>query len=112
MDIRSEFTRVTLSSRDSMVLDHTKGAEVTVRKGCIWLTQHGDSRDIVLKTGQSFTLSFDNGALMTGIGNAEVIIHKPLAAAHRPGHPSGWLERMASLLHAQPANAVRVRRVA
>ncbi|BAL26710.1 DUF2917 domain-containing protein [Azoarcus sp. KH32C] len=110
MDIRSEFTRVTLSSRESMVLDHTKGAEVTVRKGCIWLTQQGDSRDIVLKTGQSFTLSFDSGVLMTGVGNAEVVIQKPVAA--RQGHPSGWLERMASLLHVQPANAGRARRAA
>jgi hypothetical protein len=107
MDRHTEFTRVTLSARESMVLDHTKGAEVTVRQGCIWLTQHGDGRDIVLKTGQSFTLSFDSGALMTGIGNAEVIIHKSFAAADRRGHASGWLERIASLLHGQPANSVR-----
>ena len=38
-------------------IDAVEGDSLHVRAGDVWVTQHGDSRDYVLKAGDSMTLS-------------------------------------------------------
>jgi len=90
MDARTEISRVVLAPHETMVLDQAFGVEVIARKGCIWLTQYGDSRDIVLSPGQSFTLSHALGVVMTTARGAEFILRPTLrTAATTP--QAGWV---------------------
>lgn len=93
MDVRTELTRLALGPSETMVLDHALGVEVIGRKGCVWLTQYGDSRDIVLGPGQSFTLEHATGVVMTTARGAEFILRSSPRTA--PSRAGGWLRRLA-----------------
>jgi hypothetical protein len=82
-----------LSPERSTLLDGAAGKELIVRKGRVWITQYGDSRDIVLGQGQSFVLSFPSGVLVSGTPDAEVILRH---VAHGRARPDGksWLGRL------------------
>lgn len=47
-----------------------KGMRLACHHGCCWLTQEGDSRDIILRAGQSHTIH----------GRGTVIVSAPTAA--------------------------------
>lgn len=93
MDAHMEIRRVVLAPWETMVLDQAIGVEVIARKGCVWLTQDGDSRDIVLNPGQSFTLSQASGVVMTTSRGADFILRAALATATTAGE-EGWMKRL------------------
>lgn len=88
MDVRTEFTRLRVGADQSMIISNAAGAQVIVCRGAVWITQYGDSRDIVLTAGQSFTLDLPTGVLMSGSrADSEVILRaaptRPAARARR-----------------------------
>lgn len=92
MDVRTEFTRVSLAHDESMQITDAVGAEVLVCRGCVWLTQYGDSRDIILRTGQSYVLECPLGVVTSaGRGEAQIILRGAPGAA-RPAR--SWLGRL------------------
>lgn len=105
MNMPTQITRLALGPRETMVLDHAQGVEVIARQGCVWLTQHGDSRDIVLDQGQSFTLESAAGVVMTTSRGAELILR-----AAQPGSAAisraGWLRRLAGWLDPRAGSRV------
>ena len=117
MDVRTEITRLALGPSETLVLDHALGVEVIGHKGCVWLTQYGDSRDIVLGPGQSFTLEHAAGVVMTTARGAEFILRSsPRAVSSRAGwlrRVAGWFDpRTGSRVGAALAGRVRMHRVA
>ena len=96
MDTPSELTRLALEPRESIVLDHAAGMEVIARQGCLWLTQYGDSRDIVLEPGRSFVLTLPSCLVMSASGGADFLL-RPAPPARGGGRRGGWLRRLAGL---------------
>jgi hypothetical protein len=82
MDARPVTTLLQL--RASEVLDIHDGLGLAVRclAGALWITQNGDSHDIVLKAGQCFVLDRRGLALVSSpVGLATVLIERAKGAA-------------------------------
>jgi hypothetical protein len=72
----------------------TDGAGLTVRagRGRLWITQERDTRDIVLRAGQSFELDRNGLALVYALDAAEVVLSAPRAREKR--EPAGRFQRV------------------
>ena len=58
--------QVHLEGHASTVLPEGVGTLVACTSGCVWLTQHGDSRDIILHAGDSFRIERPGCVVMAG----------------------------------------------
>ena len=47
---------LSLQRYEARILEDAVGTLVACLSGCVWLTQHGDSRDIILHAGDSFRI--------------------------------------------------------
>ena len=45
--------------------------------GTLWITQEGDARDVLLNTGERFTLDRDGKTIVSGIGGAMLALRPP-----------------------------------
>lgn len=43
------------------------GHSIVCERGTMWLTQHGDLRDVILRTGEAFTLDHAGPALVMAV---------------------------------------------
>lgn len=85
MDTLTVPTRLTLEPRESMVLEHRTGVLVTCHTGCVWLTQYGDSRDVVLDAGQSHELVPASSTVLSSWRGAQIsLAPAPQTAGLRP----------------------------
>ena len=58
----------------------SRGRRVECLTGCLWITQDGDPRDVVLKAGEAF--EFDrNGAILSALDDSRYVL---LDACRRP----------------------------
>jgi hypothetical protein len=48
------------------------GSRLTVHAGSVWITEHGNLRDIILRAGQSFVLAEPGIALLEACSDAAV----------------------------------------
>jgi hypothetical protein len=85
----------TLARNAHVVLERLADAVVCCCSGSIWLTQYGDSRDIVLKAGDRFPI--DRGAVIVieAIAAANIVV-RPAAAPVSPG--GSWRRLLHRLL--------------
>jgi len=51
-----------------------QGWRVQAINGTVWITQEGDSRDIVLRHGQSFVLDRNGTALLSALDDADLAL--------------------------------------
>ncbi len=56
-------TTMVLDARTSQVLMAAAGVELQCVAGEVWLTQYGDSRDIILAPGERFVLELPNAVV-------------------------------------------------
>jgi hypothetical protein len=61
---------VTLADRDLLELDRSRGSTVQSLRGTLWITQHGDIRDIVLSAGDAWTIERDGPTVVEAQGDA------------------------------------------
>jgi len=54
-----------ISQGAMLKIEALEGDSLRVRSGDVWVTQHGDARDYLLKTGDSITLSGKGATLAT-----------------------------------------------
>ncbi len=54
-----------------------RGWQIYVSEGELWLTQHHDTRDFVLKAGESFTLDRDGLAIACAMSPAVIVLSAP-----------------------------------
>ncbi len=111
---------VTLIGRNATLrIPHARGRTVLCASGQVWLTQHGDARDVFLTTGQSFTLDHPGDAVLQAIGTTAAVVildGSGVEAWDRDGGDtglSGAIDRVAAALprapHWQdPAHADRI----
>lgn len=91
----AEVRRVLLAPRDVLVLN--EAVEIVSRSGCVWLTEAGDRRDVVLPPGRSFATRGTGEVVITSRGAAELVLRQAKAGA-APARASGWLKRLAAAL--------------
>jgi len=77
-------------------IDPLAGDSLRVRSGEVWVTQHADSRDYMLKTGDSLALN--------GKGATLAVAYRPTLldlfrreAKHRPGGVRALLRKVSAL---------------
>jgi hypothetical protein len=68
-----------------------RGHSVVCQRGSVWLTQQGDSRDIVLTAGEAFTLDRAGVALLQALGPGAISIGQAQAPTHT-SRLSAWLK--------------------
>ena len=97
-------------------IDDGRGIEVAVVHGSVWITQHWDSRDICIGTGESFRIERDGATMIDALKSSLVTLTLPTiqnrpsrvsmagvdanpvelfdaGTAPKPGRFDAWLER-------------------
>jgi hypothetical protein len=76
-------------------IDAAAGDRLQVRLGDVWITQYGDSKDYVLRTGESMTLSGKGATLAMAYKRTLLAWYRsePRPAA-RPGGALGFLRKI------------------
>lgn len=76
---------VTLAERGVLRFEGAAGRHIGVVRGIVWVTQHGDARDHVLRAGESFRFDREGLALVVALSGAAGIVLEdglvPLPAA-------------------------------
>ncbi len=79
-------------------LREARGATLRVTRGTLWVTQDQDPRDIVLRTGDVWTVERDGLTLAEAQGNATFCVVGAVAQRVRPAPvTSTWLASLARL---------------
>ena len=55
-------------------VENGRGARVRVESGCVWLTQHECSDDVILEAGTSYSIERDGVTLLTNFGQRLAIV--------------------------------------
>lgn len=76
--------RVQLAAHRSHILENAAGLEISGLSGEVWVTQHGDSRDFVLRPGERLLLSQPGSAVLGARTAAEVLVVRREARGRRP----------------------------
>ena len=74
---------LTIEPRKTLALDRINDSEIRVVSGCVWITQYGSSRDIVLSAGESTVLEMPTATVMTSSEGAHVLLVRREAPARR-----------------------------
>lgn len=74
-----------LHGSEQLRMRDASGWTVQALKGMVWITQESDSRDIVLRPGQSFTLDRPGYALVSSEGEADICLKQEAAVKKVPG---------------------------
>jgi hypothetical protein len=83
-----------LRERQIMRFDDAAGTDIVCLRGELWLTQDGDPRDVVLATGDRFTLDSQGVTLVSALRTSTVCVAVPVEATH-PWHDLGACARVA-----------------
>ena len=68
-------------ARDGMLgIDDGRGLRLRVAAGTVWLTQQDDSRDVVLRAGESFVIDHPGRTVVQALNPAELRLN-PVAQA-------------------------------
>jgi hypothetical protein len=77
---------ITLSPRGIYRIDDGAGLLIECLSGALWITQHGDYRDITLERGQCFQLDRDGMTIVYGLGAARFRLERgPPGGRQRSG---------------------------
>ena len=74
MEIKLERTAVSLAERDTITIVDGKGARIAIVAGTAWVTQERDTRDVMLRAGQSFILDRNGTAIVEALSETEVAL--------------------------------------
>lgn len=64
MNVQLSNAEISLGTSQFVTLSEAQGVRIECRAGSLWLTQTGDQRDVVLVSGQGFTLDRPGEALI------------------------------------------------
>jgi len=80
-----EVLRMQVLLNQQLRLRHAAGWVVESCGGTVWITQEGDARDVLLNTGERFTLDRDGKTIVSGIGEAILSVRPPEGQS-----PASW----------------------
>lgn len=69
-----------LMRRQTFNLHTHKGQRIECRTGQLWITQDGDSRDVILGSDESFTLDRSGRTLVSALEDASFVLRTDAAA--------------------------------
>ena len=95
MNIQVSQSEICLSKRQTITLVDTAGVRIDAREGSVWVTQDHDPRDIVLHTGESFTLAGNSRAIVQALEPARLSLWQS-AATPRTERSLPWAARLRS----------------
>jgi hypothetical protein len=74
MNCNPRWTRATvhLAREGLLAIDDGRGLRLRVAAGSVWLTQHDDVRDVVLREGESFVIERRGRTLVQALGPSEL----------------------------------------
>lgn len=72
-----------LAPHQTVGLSDAIGTRVQVRRGTVWITQHDDGRDLMVRAGSDFTLDRPGLALVHALEPAEVALAEPAPTSAR-----------------------------
>ena len=77
MSRQHQWTRTTvrLAQGGLLGIDDGRGLRLRVASGAVWLTQQADSRDIVLREGESFVIDRPGRTVVQALDPAELRLH-------------------------------------
>jgi len=93
MKIEFPASRFVLAADQFLKLEGAVGVRISNCSGSVWITQDGDSRDIVLKPGEAFVIDREGPSIVQALEAAEFAIVEP----KQPSRRAGWIVRMTSL---------------
>jgi hypothetical protein len=100
-----------LEPHQTLGLHDAVGAQIQVRRGKVWITQHQDDRDLMVDAGAAFTLDRPGLALVHALETAEVAVAEPAPARHRwwgaAGRWIAWAFGPESIERYRPGHAHR-----
>ena len=77
--VTTEIHGFRLARKDVVSLEGRAGIELRVHRGLVWLTQHDDTRDIVVQPGASFRLDREGRAVLEALADTEISLTTPNA---------------------------------
>ncbi len=98
MSQRQNPRRLSLSAGRYAVLEDARGTRVVCADGVLWITQHADRRDIVLRAGESFVVDRDAKVIVNALSHAALALVPPPA-------PVSFRQRMKRWLSGEGAHA-------
>ncbi len=79
MNIRLDTAAVCLVKDQALALTDARGSLISCQRGAVWITQDNDRRDIVLTSGESFTLDREGEAIVSALDDSSVeVLPAPL----------------------------------
>ena len=86
-----------LADRDLLELTDAPGTTLNVTRGTLWVTQQDDRRDVVLSTGDSWTIEAPGRTVVEARGAARVVVIGNGFAEARVRAPGiRWQDRLAT----------------
>lgn len=76
----------TLARGQELRLEQAHGLRIACRRGQLWLTQYGDSRDIVLNAGSEFSINGGTTVLVSALRTSQLCLCRPASV----GSGSVW----------------------
>ena len=96
----SRHEMVRLEPPGALSLDDAAGVEITCSSGRLWITMEGDTRDITLAAGESYTIERNGRTIVSACESSIVVTRLQWDASYAGWRPwlrrfSSWLVRMA-----------------
>src|SRR5215831_5672960 len=66
-----------IRARQTLVLENARGTLIAVDHGCLWITQEGDRRDIVLTDGMRFAIDRSGRTVAVAEENTRLRVTRP-----------------------------------
>lgn len=76
MKMISNEVKLALARRDSVSVVNAVGTRVTCVSGSLWITQHRDTRDVMLDPGDAFVLDRPGAAIIQAIRPSTLLIRE------------------------------------
>jgi len=95
-------TLIDLNNHEAVSLDDVRGATLRLVRGTLWITQHHDSQDIVLRSGDNWVVERDGRTVLEAQEDTVVYVVgraiRPVAEPWKGVATPGWLTRLAERL--------------
>ena len=91
MKIEFPASRIALATDQFLKLEGARGARIATCRGSVWITQDGDSRDIVLGPRESFVLDSAGPSIVQALEPVDLAITEPVRQPRTSG-VAKWLK--------------------
>lgn len=91
MQSGTETTVWQLAPGEVRVMSGAMGFEVQCLEGCVWLTQYGDNRDVVLEAGCSVLPNLSSVVTLSSSRGARIALHRATPVQQKTRGVLNWL---------------------